>query len=304
VRGLPGAPGPWPALPYEEWRDTLDTFHMVMQILGKVRVALSPPEPEWAHVALYVTARGIGTGMVPSPDGGIFEVEADIVDQRVVLRASTGDTRVVPLVARPVAEFYDEFVRALGKVGVDVTLSTNPQEVPDPIPFPDDTVHHTYDPDATHRFWQILARMVPPFAAWRAAFSGRVSPVHFFWGGMDLAITRFSGQPCTPPPGADLLLRKTYDAEQMSVGFWPGSSANYPEPAFYAYAYPRPDGYERAAVAPDAAWWNDPMGEFLLRYDDVRDSPNPGTLIVEFFDSVYTAVAEIRGWDPSLTAPR
>ena len=194
----------WPELPYAPWVDTLDTLHMVFQIMGKVRVALSPKEPEWAHITLYVSPRGITTGPVPSP-AGLLEVEADFVEHQLVITTSAGDTTTVALRPRPIAEFWTEFVAALRSVGVDTELSTMPQEVEDPIPFPDDTTHHTYDPEAVQRFWRVLAVMEPVFEEYRAAYKGKVSRVQFFWGSVDLAVTRFSGQPCTPPPGANLL---------------------------------------------------------------------------------------------------
>jgi hypothetical protein len=289
----------WPALPFDEWRDTFDTLHMEMQVLGKVRVALSPKEPEWAHVALYVTPRGLSTGAVPYP-GGVLDVEADLIGHRVVLRTSKGDERTVALAARPVAEFYREFVAALAALGVEVELSPMPQEVPDPIPFPDDTVHHTYDPECAHRFAEVLWSIVPVFAEYRAAFCGRVSRVQFFWGSMDLVVTRFSGQPCTPPPGADMLVRATYDAEQMSVGWWPGTRDTFPQPAFYAYAYPKPDRMEAEPVQPSRAAWDAKLGEFILPYDDVRTRPDPGAAVQEFFGSVYATTARLAGWSPAL----
>jgi Family of unknown function (DUF5996) len=288
----------WPSLPYGEWRDTLDTLHMELQVLGKIRVACSPKEPEWAHVALYVSPRGITTGPVPSPSG-LFEVEADLVAHEVVVRTTSGDVRTVPLVARPVSEFYAELVRALRAVGVDAELSTMPQEVEHPIPFPDDTVHHTYQPEYAARFWRILTLVTPVFDEYRAAFRGKVSRTQFFWGSMDLNVTRFSGRPCTPPPGADLLLRGSYDYEQLSVGFWPGTES-FPEPAFYAYAYPKPEGMEHAAIAPAPAGWDDGIGEFVLRYADARAEPSPAAALREFLDAAYDAGARIAGWDSSL----
>ena len=292
--------GPWPALPYTDWKDTLDTLHMEMQIVGKVRVALSPKEPAWAHAALYVTARGLTTGPVPS-SRGIFEVEADLIDHQVAVRTAWGKTHVVQLAARPVAEFFAEFTRALSAVGVEVELSTMPQEVPDPIPFTDDTTHRTYDPNSANRFWRILSLIQPVFAEYRAAYRGRASPVHFFWGSMDLAITRFSGRPCDPPPNADFLIRDTYDAEQINAGWWPGNAA-FPEPAFYAYSYPKAEGIEHASLQPEAVFWSPDLGEHLLRYDDVRAEASPAEPIRAFFDSFYTSASTRRAWDLGLVA--
>jgi len=294
----PHVPGPWPVLPYAEWKDTLDTLHMEMQILGKVRVALSPPEPEFAHVALYVTARGISTGPVPSARG-IFEVEADLVDHQVVVRTAWGDARAVALTARPIAEFWADFTTALASAGIDVELSTMPQEVPGPVPFPDDTVHAAYDPEHAHRFWEVLTLVQPVFAEYRAGYRGRVTPVHFFWGSMDLAVTRFSGRPCDPPEQADFLLRGSYDAEQISIGWWPGSD-NFPEPAFYAYSYPQAEGVETLALAPPAAFYSGDLGEHVLRYDDVRIETDPAVPIRAFLDSFFAAASMRCAWDASL----
>jgi hypothetical protein len=287
----------WPELPYAPWVDTLDTLHMVFQIMGKVRVALSPKEPEWAHITLYVSPRGITTGPVPTPVG-LLEVEADFVEHQIVLTTSVGDTTTVALRPRPIAEFWTEFVAALRSVGVDTELSTMPQEVPDPIPFPEDTTHHSYDPEAAQRFWRVLAVMEPVFESYRAAFKGKVSRVQFFWGSVDLAVTRFSGQPCTPPPGAGMLERESYDFEQMSVGFWPGNTA-FPDAAFYAYAYPKPDGIEAAELASPGAW-NADLGEFVLLYEDVRTAPAPAEALRGFLDAAYDACCARAGWDPGL----
>jgi hypothetical protein len=288
----------WPALPYDEWADTLDTLHMILQILGKVRVALSPKEPEWAHITLYVSARGLTTGPVPS-NAGLLEVEADFLDHDVVVRTASGRVERVALRARPIAEFWSEFTDALQRVGVDVELSPMPQEVPDPIPFPDDTVHTAYDPEAVTRFWRVLTVVEPVLAEYRAAYQGKVSRVQFFWGSVDLAVTRFSGEPCTPPPGANLLDRVAYDYEQMSIGWWPGS-ATFPRPAFYAYGYPRPAGVEDAQLDVPGAYWDTDLGEFILPYDDVRAAPSPEVALRAFLDAAYDACATRANWDPRL----
>jgi Family of unknown function (DUF5996) len=294
------AAGAWPALPYPAWTATLDTLRRELQILAKVRVALSPKEPEWAHITLYVSPRGLTTGPVPS-GAGLFEVEADLIDHQVVIRTAAGVTATVALAARPVAEFWAEFTAVLPRVGVDTELSPMPQEVADPIPFPDDTTHATYDPDAAHRFWRVLTLMEPVFSEYRAAFKGKVSRVQFFWGSVDLAVTRFSGQPCAPPDGADMVVRETYDLEQMSVGWWPGN-ATFPDPAFYAYALPKHDGIEQVQLASPNAAWNTELGEFILLYDDVRAAPSPAAAVREFFDATYDACASAAGWDPGLVS--
>jgi hypothetical protein len=288
----------WPELPYEEWSDTLDTLHMILQILGKVRVALSPKEPEWAHITLYVTARGLSTGPVPS-NVGLFDVEADLLHHRVVVRTADGEAEEIALRERAVAEFWTDFTGALARLGIEVELPPVPQEVTDPIPFPDDTEHTAYDADAATRFWRALTVMEPVFASYRADTVGKVSRVQFFWGSADLAVTRFSGEPCTPPPGADLLVREAYDYEQMSVGWWPGD-ARYSRPAFYAYGYPKPDGIEGATLDVAGAVWNTDLGEFILDYDDVRTSPSPDATLRAFLDAAYAACATRSHWDPRL----
>ena len=288
----------WPALPYEPWVDTLDTLHMVLQILGKVRVALSPKEPEWAHITLYVSARGLTTGPVPS-NVGLLDVEADLLHHEVVVRTADGELERVPLRARPVAEFWTDFNAALAKLAVEVTLSPEAQEVPDPIPFPDDTTHASYDPEAVTRFWRALTVMEPVFAEYRADYLGKVSRVQFFWGSADLAVTRFSGERCTPPAGAGLLERETYDYEQMSVGWWAGD-ARFPKPAFYAYAYPKPDGVEAADLGVEGASWNAELGEFILDYDVVRRSSSPEAALRAFLDAAYEACTTRSSWDPTL----
>ena len=288
----------WPELPYAAWSDTFDTLHMVLQILGKVRVALSPKEPEWAHITLYVSTRGLTTGPVPS-QAGLLEVEIDFVDHMVIARTSTGEAVDVALRDRPVAEFWSEFVATLRAVGVNTELSPVPQEVADPIPFPDDTTHHIYDAAAAARFWQVLTLVEPVFQEYRAAYEGKVSRVQFFWGSADLTVTRFSGAPCTPRPGAGMLERGASDYEQMSVGWWPGS-ASFPDPAFYAYAYPKPDGIEQAELGTPGAGWNEELGEFIVLYEDIRAAASPATALREFLDAAYDACASRAGWDARL----
>jgi len=291
----------WPALPYEEWSDSLDTLHMILQILGKVRVALSPKEPQWAHITLYVTARGLTTGPVPS-NIGMFDVEADLLHHQVVVRTADGEVEQVPLRPRPVAEFWTDFTDSLAKLGIEVELPSMPQEVPDPIPFPDDTTHTAYDPAAVTRFWRALTVIEPVFASYRADYFGKVSRVQFFWGSADLNVTRFSGEPSAPPQGADLLTRESYDYEQVSAGWWPGS-ASFPKPAFYAYAYPKPDGIEDAALDVPGAGWNADLGEFILEYDVVRGSASPEATLRAFLDAAYDACVTRSNWDSRLVDP-
>ena len=292
----------WPELPYEAWKDTLATLHMKLQIVGKLRLALSPPEPEWAHVALYVTPRGLTTG--PMPSGGlIFAVDADLVAHQVVITTAAGETRQVALIASPVAAFYRELTAALDGLGIHAKFRPVPDEVSDPIPFAEDTVHSAYDPEWANRFFHVLAQVDLVLKEHRSRFRGRTSPVHFFWGSFDLANTRYSGRTAEPPPGADLIARKSEDAEQICVGFWPGG-ATFPAPAFYSYTYPKPNGIEEQRIEPSGATWDSKLGEFALLYDDVRKAASPRGAILDFCESTYTAGARLRDWDPGLVAER
>lgn len=289
---------PWPSLPYEEWRDTRDTLHMYTQVIGKIRLALAPLEPEWANVALYVTPRGLGTSAIPY---GLqcFDVEFDFLDHELVVRSSDGGVDSIPLQGQDVADFYHEVLAALGRLGISVTLNEMPQEVPDPIPFSDDRMHHAYDPTYAHRFWQVLVRVDTVMKQHRATFRGKASPVHFFWGTFDLAATRFSGRPADPPPGSGVIMRLAEDAEQISRGFWPGDQKT-PYPAFYAYGYPQPGGCNAVECRPAAARWDDQIRLFVLPYDAVRESPDPAGALTEFLDSTYQHLSGLMGWDPSL----
>jgi hypothetical protein len=287
----------WPDLPYESWRPTRDTLHMYTQVVGKLRLALSPFEPQWANVPLYVTARGLTTS--PVPFGSMtFDAELDLFDHELVLRASDGGLHRVPL-GGPVAYFYQAVVTALRRMGIAVEISELPSEVPDPIPFPEDREHHTYEAEQAHRFWQVLSRVDTTMKSHRAGFRGRTSPVHFFWGTFDLANTRYSGRPATPPPGAGTIMRLSEDAEQICAGFWPGD-ARIQYPAFFAYGYPRPAGVEVAEVRPAGARWDEAAGLFLLRYDDVRAAPEPAAAVREFLASTYDASAAGLGWSADL----
>jgi Family of unknown function (DUF5996) len=292
----------WPELPYEAWKDTLATLHMKLQIVGKLRLALSPSETQWAHVALYLTSRGLTTGPMSS-SGLIFGVDADLVAHRVVITTAAGEMRQVALAARSVAAFYREFTTALEGLGVHATIHPVPDEVRDPIPFAEDTVHSAYDPEWANRFFQVLARADLVLKEHRSRFRGRTSPVHFFWGSFDLANTRYSGRPAEPPPGADLIARKSEDAEQICAGFWPGGET-FPEPAFYSYTYPKPGGIEEQRIEPSNASWEPKLGEFALLYDDVRKAASPKDAILEFCESTYAAGARLGGWDPGLVAER
>ena len=288
----------WPELPYSAWKDTLDTLHMVVQIVGKVRLSLTPLEPGWANVPLYLTARGLTTTPM-AYKGLIFQIDVDLIDHHVLIETARGETRRIALTARPVADFYAEFMSSLSGLGIQAEFRPRPSEVDDPIPFAEDTLHSAYEPEWANRLWSVLAQADLVLKEHRSHFRGRSSPVHFFWGTFDLAYTRYSGRPNVPPAGAGLLERVGGDAEQACAGFWPGHS-RFPEPAFYAYTYPKPDGLERQPIEPAAAGWNSELGEFALPYEDVRKSKSPREAILRFFESTYAAGASVAAWDPDL----
>jgi hypothetical protein len=271
---------------------------MNLQIVGKVRRALSPLEPQWANVPLYLSSRGLTTTPMAF-EGVIFEIVIDLIDHQVVIQTVSGEARRVALAARPVAEFYADFMSNLKALGVDPRFRPIPDEVDDPIPFADDTIHRHYEPEWANRFWRVLSQVDVVLKAHRSRYRGRTSPVHFFWGTFDLALTRFSGRAAQPPPGAGIIRRLSADAEQICAGFWPGS-AQFPRAAFFAYTYPKPDGIEDQVIEPAEAGWSGGLGEFALAYDDVRETASPRHAILQFFESTYAAGARLRGWDPGL----
>ena len=283
----------WPPLPYEEWRETRDTLHMFVQIVGKVRLALEPMEPQWAQVPLYLTARGLNTSPIPHP-AGPFDIDVDFIDHVVTVRTTRGRLERVALRPQPVAEFYAALMAALAAAGVPTEITELPSEVPDPIPFPADTEHKSYDPEAVNRFWRALSSVDVVLKAHRARFRGKVSPVQFFWGSFDLAYTRYSGRLLEPPADADVITRHSHDAEQICAGFWPGN-ATVPEAAFFAYTFPSPAGIE------STAGWRSDLGEFLLPYDTVRTADDPRAALLDFLETTYRAGAELAHWDPALS---
>lgn len=287
----------WPELPYAAWRETKQTLHMELQVVGKLRLALSPMEPQWGQVPLYLTARGLTTSPLPHPNGS-FDVDVDLVDHVVSVRTGAGAVEQVRLEPRPVADFYAELMSALERAGVPTVISSLAVEVPDPIPFPDDRVHASFDPEAVGRFHEVLLLVDAVLKEHRAGFRGKTSPVHFFWGSCDLAYTRFSGR-LLDPAGAGTIMRHTHDAEQACAGFWPGDDS-HPEPAFFAYTWPQPAGIEAAELAPDAAAWNTQLGEFLLPYEAVRTAANPRRTLLDFLETTYRAGAERAGFPPEL----
>jgi len=287
----------WPALPYDAWKDTYATLHMCTQVVGKVALAQAPPiNHSWA-IALHVTARGLSTRTLPY-GGRSFSMEFDFVDHRLVVRASDGDARYVALEPRPVADFYRDVMATLRAMNLAVKIWPMPVEVPSPIRFDQDTVHRAYDREFANRFWRILVQLDRVFSACRCGFVGKCSPVHFFWGGFDLAVTRFSGRPA-PPRDGPAFMRDAYSHEVISHGFWPGSGPLF-EAAFYAYAVPEPSGLKTAPVRPDAAYYHSELGEFILPYEAVRTAESPDAALAAFVDSTYQQAATLAGWDSAL----
>jgi len=291
----PSARTPWPALPLAAWQDTYATLHMYTQVVGKLRLALCPRENQLWHVALYVTARGLGTSPMPYGDQ-LVELEFDFIDHQLHLRKSDGTRRAMPLRPQPVRDFYRAVMAMLGEIGCPVRIWPRPVEVPDPIQFEEDTRHCAYDAEAAHRFWEVLRRVDAVFKVFRGRFMGKSSPVHFFWGSFDLAVTRFSGKAAPPRPDADAITREAYNQEVISVGFWPGGSG-VDGAAFYSYTAPAPAGLEAERVRPERAFWHPQLKEFLLMYDDVRSAARPEELILEFAESTYEAGARLAGWN-------
>ncbi len=285
----------WPVLHLSDWADTCATLHMWSQIVGKVRLALSPRTNHWWEVPLYVTARGLTTSPIPY-DGGVFEAEFDFTDHQLTLATCNNDVAIIPLSPRSVADFYAEFRRALNELGIAVKIWPMPVEVPNPIRFDEDRTHASYDPEYAHRFWRILVSVDSVFKEFRARFLGKVSPVHFFWGSFDLAVTRFSGKRAPDRPGADSITREAYSHEVISVGFWPGGGA-VSDTAFYAYAAPEPSGYGQRAVRPAKAFYDEQMHEFFLPYEEVRAAASPRDALLDFCQSTYESAADLAGWD-------
>jgi len=290
----------WPSLDWASWRETALHLQLMTQIAGKVRIALTPWLNHGWHVPLYVTPRGLGTSPIPS-DIGPFEIDFDFRDHVLRIAAATGETRTLALEAGTVADFYAAVLRALAEFGIAVKIATLPNEFPDPVRFPDDHAVRPYDRAAVEAFHAALCRVDHAFKAFRTGFLGKASPVHFFWGGFDLAVTRFSGRAAPPHPGGvpglpDDVTREAYSHEVSSAGFWPGSDA-YPHAAFYSYAYPSPEGFGDAAVKPEAARFDATLGEFLLDYDDVRTAPDPEAALAAFLQSTYEAAADLARWD-------
>jgi hypothetical protein len=298
----------WPALPWEAWQDTAATLHMWLQIVGKVRVACVPWVNHQWHVTLHLTARGLTSRPMPLPGsrpggrpGGTFQIDMDFVDHQALVLTSEGGRASVELKPRSVADFHQALMGALGGVGIEVEIHGEPNEVADPIPFHLNERDGAYQADYANRFWRILASSASVMEDFRGGFVGKSSPVHFFWGGMDLAVTRFSGAPAPEHPGGiphlpDWITREAYSHEVASAGFWAGGPS-HPEAIFYAYAYPNPAGYPEAAVRPEAARWHAELSEFVLPYEAVRAAEAPADALMAFLDSTYEAAADLGRWD-------
>ena len=284
----------WPALPLADWSDTYATLHMWTQIVGKVRLALSPHLNHWWEVPLYVNARGLTTSAIPYEDQ-VFEIRFDFISDELEIFTSWGARRTSPLQPQTVADFYHAFFAALRELDIHVDIWPMPVEVPDPIRFDQDRTHAAYDAEQVYRFWRILVTIEPIFREFRARFVGKRSPVHFFWVSFDLAVSRFSGRRAPARPGADVITREAYSHEVSSAGFWPGGG-QVTGPAFYSYAVPEPAGFRTVRVQPAEARYDPSLNEFLLMYDDVH-SPAPEAKLLDFLQSTYEAAAELGGWD-------
>jgi hypothetical protein len=285
---------PWPALPYEAWQDTYATLHMWMQVVGKVALAQAPPLNHSWGIAMYVTPRGLSTRTLPYGDR-TFSIQFDFIDHQLLIRASDGETRMIALRPQTVADFYREAMAALDGMRLSVKIWPMPVEIPSPIRFDLDTVHRSYDPEYANRCWRILSQVARVFTLSQCGFVGKCSPVHFFWGAFDLAVTRFSGR-AAPPREGPAFMREAYSQEVISHGFWPGSGSIL-EPAFYAYAVPEPAGLKEARVRPEAAYYHRELGEFVLPYETVRKAASPDQQILAFVESTYERAATLAGWD-------
>jgi len=285
----------WPALPLDSWKDTCATLHMWTQMVGKVRLRLTPLVNHWWNVPLYVTARGLNTSRIPYGQRA-FELWFDFIQHQLVLETTDGILKTIPLAPRSVAEFYAEFMAMLRSAGIEIKIWRMRVEIPDPIAFDQDQVHRSYDPAAVEKFWRILSSVDAVFNQFRSEFIGKCSPVHFFWGSFDLAVTRFSGRRAPERPGADAMTREAYSHEVSSVGFWPGSG-DIKDAAFYSYVVPEPPGFKDAPVRPNAAHYEKQLGEFILMYEDARKAESPTTSILEFCRSTYEAGATLGKWD-------
>jgi hypothetical protein len=285
----------WPALDWPKWQSCGETLHMLTQIVGKTRLGLTPMQNHWWNVPLYVTARGLATSVMPLPHGDRLDIEFDFHAHQLTFRHSRGRTDTLPLKAQAVADFYAAYRQILRDLEVQVSINPVPVEVTDGIRFDQDSVHKGYDPDATQRFWRILSQADRLLKKFSTRFYGKISPVHFFWGSFDLAVTRFNGRRAPPRPQADAIQAEAYSHECISAGFWPGNGG-YGRPAFYAYAAPVPTGLSEAASAGPGSF-NKSLGEFILDYDSLRGAADPDQMLLDFLQATYAACADAAGWD-------
>jgi hypothetical protein len=290
----------WPSLPYEEWKDTYATLHLFTQIVGKVKLMLMPWTNHSWHAALYLTARGLSTGPVPY-GMRTLQIAFDFIDHELRIQTADGAIRTLPLHPQPVAGFYRDVLDTLGQLGLPVKIVPVPNEIPDAIPCDQDTIHASYDADYANRCWHAMLHAHRVLSRFRARFLGKCSPVHFFWGSFDLAVTRFSGRRAPPHPGGvpnlpDWVAREAYSHEVSSVGFWPGGPA-LPTPVFYSYAYPAPPGFATAPVLPEGAYYHAELGEFVLPYELVRNAQSPDEMLMDFCQSTYEAAANLGHWN-------
>jgi hypothetical protein len=290
----------WPGLLFDEWKETCATLHMWTQIVGKVRLALAPWKKHSWHVTLYLTARGLTTSPIPHGDR-LFEIDFDFIDHKLSIATDDGAQRQIDLKPQSVAQFYERTMSTLRELNLPVSINTTPNEVPEAIPFERDEKHRSYDPEYAHRFWRVLLQSDRVFKEFRSRFCGKCSPVHFFWGSFDLAVTRFSGRPAPPHPGGvphlpDEVTREAYSQEVSSLGFWPGNEM-MPQPIFYSYAYPEPKGFSEAKVKPEAASYNSQLKEFVLPYDAVRGAKSPDEALLDLAQSTYDAASTLGSWD-------
>jgi len=296
VHTITDRPESWPALPLDSWKDTYATLHMWSQMVGKVRLRLTPLVNHWWNVPLYVSARGLTTSRIPYGERA-FELWFDFIQHQLVLETTDGLVNTLPLAPRSVADFYREFMELLRSAGIEVKIWRMPVEIPNPVPFDQDRVHASYDPKSVENFWRILLSVAAVFGEFRSGFIGKCSPVHFFWGSFDLAVSRFSGRRAPERPGADAMTREAYSHEVSSVGFWPGSG-DIKGAAFYSYTVPEPQGLKEARVPPPA-FYDKQTGEFILMYDDVRKAASPSASLLHFCRTTYEAGASLGNWDRS-----
>ena len=289
----------WPQLDYPACSDAIDALHMLCQVVGKVKTTLTPRAAEWQNVPLFVSARGLTTGLIPGPEAGL-EIAFDLVEHRLSIASTDGRREGFDLRPRPLRDFTADVMATLAKLDVHVRIHPMTVEVPNPVRCDESDGYDAYNPEDANRVFRILASTAAIFEDYRAGFWGKQTPTSFWWGSFDLAVTRYNLVPVPPVEGMDLISRVAMDSEQAAVGFWPGN-ARYPKPAFFAYTYPKPDGFEAYEIQPPAAGWNADLGEFILDYEDMRTATDPATAILEFANSTYAAGANLAGWDRDLT---